>query len=372
MPADKVKIPYVFHPKAAEREKSSLSIFAKMRLIFIAFLVFFGFSAVIAHSFRAFTADPYISVMTEKMRDYRDTADNYDVVFIGSSQTFRHIDAPSISSFLKQEGIDLKVYNFGVPAMSGPELRHAAEFILENKGSRLKHVIVQNPLRAQGGLPNMMTDRGRFFRYGEKALETMRDVNCYTGSAVGKLRRYKNNAQSLTAEQIGLGRLAQTLFPDVSDRRLIYNAGYRENDGYWPVEQDGSAHVKVRNLRTPMTDEIMQRYLRGLDDVIPTDSAATCRARQIIDAMSGFRDAGIGIMFFVSPNPKEQMHDLKIASALADEDPSIPILNFGSVDDYPELFEPELWFDLTHMNGRGARVLAGAIAPALIQEGVAG
>ena len=98
-----------------------------------------------------------MAVLSEKMDDYLLHRDEIDMVFLGSSQTFRHIDAPRINRLLDEAGIDLTVYNFGVPALTEPEMRYIADFIIENKSPRLKYVVLQNPLRAEGEFSNMMS-----------------------------------------------------------------------------------------------------------------------------------------------------------------------------------------------------------------------
>ena len=307
-----------------------------------------------------------MAVLSEKMDDYLLHRDEIDMVFLGSSQTFRHIDAPRINRLLDEAGIDLTVYNFGVPALTEPEMRYIADFIIENKSPRLKYVVLQNPLRAEGEFSNMMSQRGRFFRAPARAAETWTDVNCYTGTLMGKIKRYRNNAQAMTAEALGLGRLAQLAFPSDDESALKYASGYRDNDGFWPVDEDSNGHVVMRGKNTPMTRKSMDNFLAGKSDYIPDDKASTCRANELLETIGKNRKSGLKPLYFVSPSPKETGHDKAITEAISRADPTLPILDMSSPGRYPELFQPSLWFDHSHMKGNGAKALADLISPALI------
>ena len=279
---------------------------------------------------------PYMAVLSEKAEDYARQADDYDIVFLGTSQTFRHIDAPRINAHLAERGLSNSVYNFGVPALVEPELRLLVDMVLENRTETLKYVVFQNPLRSNWSLDNMMTDRGRYFRSGSRAATAMQDVVCYTGSVKGQAIRAKNNLQAIVSEQLALGKMAKTVFPNPNSSEHSYDERYRSNSGYWPVDQDMNAHVVKRGEQTPMTEEKMIFFLGGAADYVPSAEQAECRVEQLMHTVRKIEEAGLTPVFFVPPNPRDPNHDRIVTETLQAKMPDMMVLDFGAVSEHRE------------------------------------
>lgn len=333
----------------------------------VAFLLV-GFVVSVWH--RASAPMPDIAVMSEKLADYAALEPRPDIVFLGSSQTFRHIDPAMIDSGLEACGLAMTSYNFGVPALREPELRFIARDILAQP-VRPRLVVIQNPLRAETESPNMMSARGRFFRGGEHLGPAMQDVQCYTGTRYGRTRSLLNNLRAMLAEGFGLGRLADAVIPADPPAPPAYNEAYRRASGFHPVELDGNDHVVARLTQSPMTDEILAAGRAGAG-FVPSSQAADCRARQLTETLDAFRDAGVAVAYFVSPAPLDIAHDGPVTAAVRARNPSMPVLDFNTETTAQHYFQPGLWYDQAHMNGDGARQLSGEIAAALcplLQDG---
>ena len=316
---------------------------------------------------------PYIAVLSEKTEDYARQADDYDIVFLGTSQTFRHIDAPRINADLAERGLPNRVYNFGVPALIEPELRLLVDTVLENRTEALKYVVVQNPLRSGWRLDNMMTDRGRYFRSGSRAATAIQDVFCHTGTHKGRAIRAKNNAQVIIAENLALGQMAKAVFPNPNSTEHAYDDRYRTNAGFWPVDQDMNAHIVARGENTPMTEDMMSFFVEGGADYVSADGFFDCRVEQLLDTIGKIEDAGLTPVFFVPPNPRDPEHDRIIMEKMQARRPDMMVLDFGVPSEHREtLFKADLWFDHSHMNGAGAAVLADLISAELTNALIAG
>ncbi len=303
---------------------------------------------------------PEIAVMSEKLADYRAMETPPDVVFLGSSQTFRHINPAIVDAGLTACGLDLSSYNFGVPALRAPEMQLIAREIL--RSAQLPQlVIVQNPIRAETRLTNMMSARGRYFRGGESVGAAMEDVQCYTGTRWGKARSLFNNLRAMLAEGFALGRLAQAFVPADTPAPPAYNEAYRRNAGFHPVERDGNAHVVARLSQSPMTPDILARGRAG-EGFTPPAGAADCRARQLTQTLDSFRAAGVDVAYYVSPAPLDVAHDRVVTAAVAARNPGMPILDFNDRAAGERYFEPDVWYDQAHMAGEGANRLSADLA----------
>ncbi len=314
-------------------------------------------ASAISFFYRQVSEPPYIEVLSEKFEDLAASGDQYDLIFLGTSETFRHVNPAVVDEELAACGLDIRTLNFGVPALQEPEFRYMVERLLAERPERLRYVVVQDPLRAEGQLSNMLSDRGRYFRGWDRLDDTVRDAVCYTGTTAGKARRVVNNAQAVMQEQLGVGRLAQLSFPATgqSESVLRYDERYRDHAGYWPVDED--PNVAWRNEETPMTDEILARAASG-EGWAPDDGAAMCRAGQIMDSVDGLRAAGLEVGYYVSPAPNDVPHDLAVTAAVREAAPDMPVFSYVDPVEHPEFLAPGLWFDFGHMRGEGADMLS--------------
>jgi hypothetical protein len=322
---------------------------------------FLAASACISLGYRLAAGPPYIAVMSEKFEDYAAHADDYELVFLGSSQTFRHIDPSVVDAELRMCEAGVRSYNFGVPALREPELRYAAEFLIAHKSDALAYVVIQDPIRADGMISNLMSDRGRYFRGWDRLDDAGRDVMCYTGTGAGQARRAWVNLRAALAEQLGLGRLAQSLIPTPRSSGLGgYDPRYRTANGFWPADQDVVERAASVAEQTAMTADVIDQALTDGGHA-PSPAAATCRASQLRETVRKLQGEGIKVLYLVSPNPREVAHDRAVTEAFARLAPDVPILDYNDPAAHPEYFEMERWFDVSHLNGESARALSADI-----------
>ncbi|MEM0987209.1 MAG: hypothetical protein AAGJ32_13260 [Pseudomonadota bacterium] len=313
--------------------------------------------------YRANTPMPEIAVLSEKVEDYAQRDTTPDIVFLGSSQTFRHINPAIVDQTLAACGIVAESYNFGVPALRHPELEYIAGQVL-TAAERPRLVVVQNPIRAETVFSNMMSERGRHFRGGAFTDAALEDVRCYTGTRMGQARSFLNTLRAMAAEFLGLGRLASVTVPTDPAPPPAYNEAYRSNAGFFPVEHDGNGHIVDRLAFSPMTDGIIAAGLAG-EGYMPSTSVAACRARQLTDLFDRFRGAGLGVAYLVSPAPLDIAHDAVITDAVAAANPDMAVLDFNSAEAAETYFQRSLWYDAAHMTGEGADRLSQAVGAQL-------
>lgn len=331
--------------------------FGPVGVMLLGLLAFVACGSIVSFAYRQTAGEPYIEVMSEKLEDLAANGDQYDLIFLGTSETFRHVNPAVVDEELAACGLDIKSMNLGVPALQEPEFRYMVDKLLAERPERLKYVVVQDPLRAEGVLSNMLTDRGRYFRGWEHLGDTARDAVCYTGTPMGKAKRALNNTQAVVQEQLGVGRLSQLSFPSVSGPQgvLSYDERYRAHDGYWPVDED--PNVAWRHEESPMTEEILARAETG-EGWAPGRGAAMCRAGQIMDSVNRLRAAGFEVGYYVSPAPDDVPHDMAVTEAVREAAPSMPVFSYVDPAEHPEFLKPDLWFDFGHMTGEGADMLS--------------
>nr|WP_070958964.1 hypothetical protein [Hyphomonas sp. Mor2] len=330
----------------------------------IALVTFLVLTSLVANLYRSAHGMPYMAVLTEKLEDYDKQSADYDVIFLGTSETFRHIDPSAISAVLADNGHELDVYNFGVPALNYSELSLLTDRIADNPADGRKFVVIQNPLPVRGDLDTLLTDRGRYFRNGARVGNTVSEVACYTGTSLGLLRRIYSNSLAVTAETTGFGRLANTLFPAAETLQLTYDPAYRNNHGFWPVDRDLTDHVVARQGFASMTPDKMQAYIDGQGMRAPRESQLACRAGLILDLVTRLEAAGYTVIYLNPPTVKFSPLSNAVRDAALKLDPDLLVLDFDPAI-YTEFTEPSLWFDESHMTGEGAERLSRLIGAEL-------
>lgn len=365
MSLDNLPSIYVHKTEAVHAAETDSTHRSPLLMLVIAMVTFLILTSLVAHYYRSVNGAPYMAVLTEKLEDFTQDASDYDIVFLGTSETFRHVDPQTISDTLSQGGQDLSVYNFGVPALNFAELRFLVDRMAERPATGRKFVVIQNPLPAGGDLNNLLTDRGRYFRSGARVGDTASEVVCYTGTSLGLFRRIYSNTLAVSAETVGFGRLGSTLFPVLGEQELGYDPAYRTNHGYWPVERDLTDHVAERSKHSPMTPEKMQTYIAGGGMKAPRDGRLACRAGLILDLVRDLEEAGYTVIYFNPPTVKFSPLSNAVRDKMIDLDPNLKVLDFDSAS-HAEFTAPDLWFDESHMKDEGAQRLSHLIGERLI------
>lgn len=81
--------------------------------------------------------------LRQKVEHFREVEDDYDVIYVGSSFLLRSFVTPLIDEELAGAGRPLRSYNFGVPAMTSLETDHLLRWIVGRRPARLRHVVLE-------------------------------------------------------------------------------------------------------------------------------------------------------------------------------------------------------------------------------------
>ncbi len=69
--------------------------------------------------------------------------DEFDLVFVGSSQVWRQVSPQAFDEELARAGLRSTSFNFGLPGMTFPETVHTALWILERRPARLRWLVLE-------------------------------------------------------------------------------------------------------------------------------------------------------------------------------------------------------------------------------------
>src|SRR5258708_5258495 len=88
---------------------------------------------------------PDLIHLAPKFEYYQKHAEDYDVVFVGSSRVLKGFDPESFQKRLQDSGVAMRAFNFGIPGMRGHEANRVVEQIAALHPARLKHLLVEFP-----------------------------------------------------------------------------------------------------------------------------------------------------------------------------------------------------------------------------------
>lgn len=341
---------------------SFLKRLGKTSLYFLVFSITFA-SVGVANSsiYRASEDRPKIAVLDEKLNQFENMSSPPDIVFMGSSQTFRHISPEIISEELKACGKSASVYNMGVPALRYVEMNYLADEMLA-KNAAPPLVIIQDPLRAETRFSNMLTERGRYFRGGEFLGDAIEEWKSYTGTSKSKARAGVNLLRAASVEGMATGRFSQMFFEPPKDGRLAYDQRYLEHNGFWPVDEDENDHVVARRVSK---EELERRFNRQA--FVPSQETLRYRVGLLGNIIDKFEKMGSSVAYFQSPLPPEINHDTALTKEVQKAREDILVLKSS---DYSVYDDVSLWGDSAHMNRRGAEQFSAELGKQLCASDV--
>jgi hypothetical protein len=289
-------------------------------------------------------------IFVSKRMIFNNSTDNYDTIFWGSSMVFRQI-VPDLFDDITGH----KSFNFGVQGCFPPQCTKLFEYMLpsfKNKG--IKTVFfelagiqaLQKNCEAEETYANFSElhsfEALLFYKY--KHNSKVQDFQNLFSAIFNKYTRairilfYKELKQPIQDLAVGHGYLTYKNLHE-----------YRENN---PLAVRRKIFLKEKKLAQ---DGIYRDYTNKFPR--PKTQIYLNYFKNILDK---YKEAGIRIIFIIPPITNKGFIDWQYKSFLVEN--KIPILNFSSVEKYPELYNLDLYFDHSHLNKNGAELYTKLLA----------
>jgi hypothetical protein len=306
---------------------------------------------------------PAEGALDARWRHLRAHADEFDLVFVGSSNLARGIDPVAVDRELARLGHPIRSYNLGADNMQSTEVGYVLRQIVALRPSRLRFVVIEllefapramvrrNPFSDRAvhwhDAPALVDALGRIAASGEPPLEKLRLAWLH-------LRHAAWRASSFGRAERAIGLRSAEL--DAFDAAVAAAGGFEALDA-----RPDPATLQMRSkflARIP-------GYLASLEDVdrrnrVPA-LAPPGLAAAVRDQTAWLRAQGLEPIYLVPPLPWPAPELLAIA-----REPGAPaVVALNSPGRFPELFDPEHRWDPTHVNRAGAELLSIRLAAAL-------
>lgn len=318
--------------------------------------------------FRSISPMPYFQVLTPKLNIYQARADEYDTLFIGDSQTQYHVLPEAVEDGATAAGcLRPNVFNFGVFGLQGVEQDWLIGEVSKIGAGHVRRIVIGRPQPEPRAIEDATTSRRRYFLspalYGRKA----DNIANYAESAPKRLFRFGVFLYSVAYDLSGVGRGAETAFPEKSETSTLeIEAGFMKEDGFEALDE---LDFEANRIRHKAFIEDLAAFDRAVaaygSKTRPNIAARAKYLRRKLDAIAA---NGLKSAYYVSPDPDELDRTGPVGDAL-DAITDHPVLNYNRPDLYPDLFDRSLWYDPNHVGRKGARLISERIGRDLCEAG---
>lgn len=323
-----------------------------------------------ASGVRALLPWPSEGSLDARWRHFRAHADDYDLVFLGSSTVARGVDPQAFDRTLARLGRPLRSYNLAADNMQSTEAGHMLRQIRALRPERLRFVVIELLEFAPRGMVkrNAFSERAVYWHDAAGLVDALRRVAASDETRRERLRLAWVHVQHAAWRASNFGRAESALATwragiDPADAAIAAAGGFEALDDR-PDPASLDVHRKFR--LTP------QAYLGNLEEVDRRNRVPGLASPALLAAVreqtAWLRSAGIEPIYAIPPQPWAAPELLAIG-----REPGVaPVIALNSPGRYPELFDPANRWDGAHVNRAGAALLserlAEAVAPVIGSE----
>ncbi len=316
-----------------------------------------GFVAVAA-ALSARTPARHVPTVSEKLGRYAAAGDDYDVLVIGSSRTYRQIIPQVFDQATAEAGKPARMFNLGIDGMRPPEDTYVLEKALALRKKPLKLVIVEcNNIRFEMRDEDAGTVRAIHW-HDWKRLSTMARLAFYAdkkkrGFADRMKRRldvfpeFWEHTEYWFQNVTQFGRSNELLSDWIFETKLVRN----------PIGPDG---FKDSPNRAALSGAELAGYQKEVDAMrngpIRVDRSEWVSQAELDEKRRIIERAGAKMVLVIPPYP--------MTKRFLPEDPAeqAAVLDFSDPNAYPNLFAPEHRLDEGHTNRAGSEIYTRLIA----------
>ncbi|MGH1479434.1 MAG: hypothetical protein ACRBM6_12080 [Geminicoccales bacterium] len=338
---------------------------AVIAFVVVGVLAVVGLDVVIPDS-----EEPSLGILSKKIDHLREAHQNYNVLLIGTSRTYRGIDPIQLRRVTERQGCDVRAFNFGVPNLRLTELRHLREHLSPTMLGDFDLILLTPMAPSKIAKANWSSDRIQHFSDWKGYWVSLIDIwDTPLSNAVPKQLYYSALLTGAFAyRQLGFGRLAKGLrgeapssvdnpSGDLVDGSAIVDFS---RQGYVALDDEPSQEFIDRGQEiksNPGHFEMLKTKNMAVNEF--RGSAAERAWQRFANSMEQLAAFDVPFAMLLPPMLPLRASDQALAE-VADAH-GVPVLNYNKLDRYPELFERRNWFDYYHVNRDGAELLTNLV-----------
>jgi hypothetical protein len=325
------------------------------------FCVLIGFIAV-AMALAAALPPRHVPTVTEKLANYAVAGDEFDVLAIGSSRTYRQIIPSVFDEAAASAGKPVRLFNLGIDGMRPPEDTYVLEKALALRKKPLKIVLVEcNNIRIDIREEDEGTVRAVHWHDGKRLLTIARLAffsDAKKRNFAGRMKRrlevvpeFWGHTEYWFENVTQLGRASELLSDYFFERKPVRN----------PIGPDG---FKDSPVRSALSGGELARYQKDVDEMLKTpprfDRSDWVSQAELEEKRRIIEKAGAKMVLIVPPYP--------MTKRFLPEDPAqqAGVLDFSNPATYSVLYEPKHRLDEGHTNRVGSEIYTRMIVEKIL------
>ncbi len=316
---------------------------------------------------------PFWSWSRSRYADASKELNETDIVFFGSSRVHYGMVPAAFDAEMATQGHAMRAYNLGISGQRAHDSLHTLEWALEQPRSRLRYAIVEIQTwdQRQRGT-DWMTDQTIENHVPQHLLARLSSITQSTQSTFDKAKNLLETAPHTAANAMKIGqgqRILDALIAEsqgrpvplawaVPDRGYLSSAANASEDSKRVAKElIEKPELAAAMVATRMDPNNGQQFRGGFN----------YDAFQRQDNL--LRSAGITPIYITVPYLYLKSPDFDTVNTLAQ---AYTVIDFDNPAAYPQLFEPNMYFDLGHFNESGAVLFTRLVARTIVslaQEG---
>ncbi|MGL4499258.1 MAG: hypothetical protein ACRCU2_09395 [Planktothrix sp.] len=299
-----------------------------------------------------------IPVISSKLKHFAEYKDEYSVIFIGSSRTYRHIMPDLFDSVVAREGYQIKSFNLGIQSLSLTEAHFYLNKVLDMSPNNLKWVFIEYLDGLVVRSENFSTSREIYWHTWDQSWFVINIILKSDYNLPLKFKAIYSHLiplmYHLTNTGLGSNFIQQLFLGDYQEKVIDkVNPTGPLRDGFLSLEEEAKTDESYQIRH--------QDYLNNLDSyeaqvdslkrqTVPLSPSQPHVLQVLGEMIEKIKEKGAEPIFLIAPGLNKQAN---LMQAYAEG--SVPeLFVFNDPSEFPNLYEANKRFDIGHLNEEGA------------------
>lgn len=301
---------------------------------------------------------PEIPLVTAKIEFFRQHANEYDTLFLGSSRIYHQIIPSLFDQLTAERGLKTKSFNAAIDGMRPPELNYYIDQLLAAHPQHLRYIFIENggvrvPLDPEKGV----TIRDVYWHDFKRMCLIIRATAAQMHPPKKRLRQrlatlaeplseIADHAALFVRNFVNLGRAGAFMEP------LLPHSEFDTHGPALGPNRDGYRNTGREEKILPQNLKVLEEGLAARQTKPFTIDYGDPESQRAFESLlATFEKRGVTTVQVIPPTTGSRKFHLK-----SEATSGRIVLDYSNLDKYPDLFDPKYRIDTDHLNHEGAQI----------------
>ncbi|HEV7401832.1 MAG TPA: hypothetical protein VGO11_02855 [Chthoniobacteraceae bacterium] len=298
---------------------------------------------------------PKVGSVSKKLRAFPERYADSEVIFVGSSRVLHQVIPEEFDAAVQAAGYPMRSFNFGQAGTWPPESFYVTRQILKLDAPRLKWIFIElMSIDAVMLFQNDETAQARYWHDRHHTNLAERELFSLDQPPGFKLQMLGRHELLWLRQSTNYG----------SGEPLLRNALSLEKERSEPrtmAERAGFLPGPTRALEGEDRTIFLEGLAKTRDGLARQAASLSPALRaELHTLIAEIRAKGVEPVFFISPGLNPSMNYAEVPDGAR-------LISFCRPDLYPELYQPEYYYNRVHLNPKGAEVYTSLLAQKYVE-----